>query len=395
MQLRVTDCGCGGALVNQASIAQWAVGNLRERMRVEGIGACIVADPVNVTYLSGHVIGGLVGLANTTAYVLLTDEDAVLVAPASAGFQPPDWLRLLTYEDYAIAHTVNVPAAALEAFEKALFVVTGAGKVAAELGQLPAAAYQSLNACRGVESVVDVRSILRALRAVKSPHEVEAIRRSVRACDRIFATIAEVIGEGSTELDVYVACVEVVAQEAGGPAILDGDFVSGERTEEIGGKPTARALRRGDLLILDVYPRLGAYWADVTRTYVVGESTPAQVQRHALLEEALAAGERAIRPGLPTKELYHVVKGVFDRAGLGERFPHHAGHCVGLTPSEDPRIIPGSNAILQEGMVITLEPGLYVPGEGGMRLEDNYVVTKAGFESLSEYPKKLISLGEQ
>lgn len=378
--------------MNATSIAQWAVGNLRERMQAEGIGACIVADPVSVTYLSGYIIGGFVSLANTTAYVLVTDEEAVLVAPASAGFQPPEWLRLVTYEDYSIAYTVDVPAAALEAFEKALLVVTGAGKVAAELGQLPAAAYQSLNACRGVESVVDARSMLQALRAVKSPAEVEAIRRVVRVCDRIFSAVEQKVGEGNSELDVYTTCLEVVAQEAEGLAILDGDFVSGPRSEEIGGRPTMRALQQGDLLILDVYPRLGAYWADVTRTYVVGKPMQAQLARHALLEEALAAGERAIRPGLPTRELYQVVKGVFDRAGLGNRFPHHAGHCVGLTPSESPRIIPGSNAILQEGMVITLEPGLYVPGEGGMRLEDNYVVTAAGPASLSGYPKKLISL---
>lgn len=374
-----------------SEIVAGTTARLREQMRREAIGACIVADPVSVTYLSGYV-GGDSAVPSPPSFVVVTADEALLVAPERAEVEPSGRLRHVPYEDYAITHEADATLAALDGFVRALEAVQGAGRVAAELGHLPAAAYQSLNACRGVEAVIDARSMLRALRAVKSEAEVEAIRRSVQAADRIFEAVAEQVGEGDTELDVYITCVEALTQEAGGMAALDGDFVSGERTEQVGGKPTSRRLGRGDLLIIDIYPRLGVYWADVTRTFAVGGPTQEQADRHGLLEEALAAGEAAARPGVTLRQLYQEVRAVFDRAGVGDRFPHHAGHCVGLQPFEDPAIIPGSSHVLRQGMVITLEPGLYVEGKGGMRLEDNYVVTGDGLRGLSGYPRKLTVL---
>ena len=115
--------------------------------------------------------------------------------------------------------------------------------------------------------------------------------------------------------------------------------------------------------------------------------------------KALATGEKAIRPGLPTRELYAIVRSVFERRGLAQYFPHHAGHGVGLLPSEEPRVIPGSSEVLQEGMVITLEPGLYLPGQGGMRLEEpaaDLAVSMALASSLANraLPSDLVAFGE-
>lgn len=381
--------------MNSRNIAQWAVANLRQLMREEGIGACVVADPVNVTYVSGYVIAGQVGLANTTAYALILPKEAILVAPASAQWEPPEWLELIPYEDYSIERDIDIRREASATLESALPRIAGVGKVAAELSTLPADAYHLLNACRGVEAVVELGPRLWDLRAVKCQAEVEAIRRAVRAAETAFAAVERTIRTNSRELDVYATCLAAIAEQAGGPAILDGDFVSGERSAGIGGPPTDRVLREGDQLIVDIYPRLGAYWADVTRTFVLGEPTRAQMERHAVLEEALRAGEKAIAPGVPTRELYETVRAALARAGLAEHFPHHAGHSVGLTPSEGPRIIPGSQDRLQAGMVITLEPGVYLPGEGGMRLEDNFLVTEEGAISLSLYPRKLMVLGSR
>jgi Xaa-Pro aminopeptidase len=379
--------------MNQAEIASWAVARLRQVMHEEGIGLCVVADPLHVTYLTGYLIAGQVGLVNSTAFVLVLPQTARLVAPESAGFEPPSWLELTSYPDYAIDRELEVQEEVLRAFERALPKAVPGGKVAAELGRLPAEAYELLGECRGVEAIVELGPRLRRLRQVKCALEVEAIRAAVRAAEKAFESVAELVRAGDSELDAYLACVRAVAEQAGGPAILDGDFVCGERSERIGGPPTNKALNQGELLIVDIYPRLGAYWADVTRTFVAGQPATWQVERHALLEEALAAGERAIEPGLPVKELYGIVRSALERGGLGAHFPHHAGHGVGLSPSEGPRIIPGSNAILQPGMVITLEPGLYVPGEGGMRLEDNFLVTERGAECLSRFPRALVSLG--
>ncbi|MHB0875489.1 MAG: M24 family metallopeptidase [Anaerolineae bacterium] len=379
--------------MNSADIAKTAVERLRAQMRRHGIGACIASDPVSVTYLSGYVVGGFISLANATAFLLLTDSNAVLVTPERAEVAESDWLRQVRYPDYSAKHDLDIPAAALEALAQAVPVLDGAGKVAAELAHLPAAAYQMLSECRGVESIVDLGAILATQRAVKSAAEVEAIRRTVRASDAIFAAVQQRVRAGQSEMDVYGLCLQVAAEEADGPAVLAGDFVSGERTVEMGGNPTKRMLQRGDLLILDVYPRIGAYWADVTRTFVVGPPTQAQRDLHALAREAMAAGERVARPGTPFRDLYAAVQAVFSREAMADRFPHHAGHCVGIKPFEDPVIVPESKAVLQEGMVITLEPGLYVPAVGGVRVEENYVVTKDGPVGLSQFPRDLVELG--
>jgi len=374
-------------------MANWAVDRLRQRMREEGIGAVIVADPVNVTYLSGCLIGGYISQGNPIGYFLLTEKDAALVVPERLEFRAPGWLRLVPYTDHSAIRDVDVALEATAGFYRAVDIVNGAGTIATELSLLPAAAYQALNECRGIESIVDASPTMRWQRAVKGPGEVEAIRLAVRAADAAFRAVERDIRQGASELDVYGVCVDAISHASGGLAVLEGDFVSGERAEGAGGHPVARLLRPGDPLIVDIYPRLGAYWADVTRTFVVGEPTRAQRERHSLLEEAMAAGERAARPGVPLRELYRAVHGVFEREGLGGRFPHHAGHCVGVRPWEEPAIVPEGKGTLQEGMVFTLEPGLYAPGEGGMRLEDNYVLTTDGPQSLSQYPKRLVTLG--
>jgi Xaa-Pro dipeptidase len=378
--------------MHESNVALWAIGNLREQMRRDGLGACLISTPMNVSYLSGVGIGGYIGLANDVAYLLLTESEATLVVAESTGVTSTDWLSVVPYQDYNIHRDIEPRGEALAALTSAIGKLRGAGRVGAEVRHLPAMAWQSLTACNGVTEVVDISSRLSGLRAIKHPAEVEAIERSVHTTDAMFEAVQQSIGAGNSEIDVYLVCSRVVATESHGMAMLSGDFVSGERSALIGGPPSPRRLHHGDLLIVDIFPRVGAYWADTTRTYSVGVPSQAVLDRHAVLEAALAAGEAAARPGVPCRDLYGVVKNVIAKAGFGDYFPHHAGHCVGLTPSEDPRIIPGSTAVLREGMVFTLEPGVYPPGEQGMRLEDNFVVTTDGCRSLSRFPRKLIVL---
>ena len=374
-------------MVTQSTAAS-VLQRLRAHMTEHGLQVCVVSLPIHVGYLCGYFPP-----ANRFAALLVTAAEATLVAPSSGAPAPtadPSF-ALCAYEDYAIARTVDPAADSLAAFDEALRALrSGAPRLGWEPAYLPAAYGDRVRAVLSPALAEDVSPLLQAWRAIKTPAEVQAIARAVAATDDIFAAVERSIHVGSSELDVYVAAVGALTRAAGGPAVLDGDFVSGPRAEQIGGPPTERRLEPGDLLIVDVYPAIAGYWADTTRTFSVGTPSQAVVDRHGVLEDALAAGERAIAAGLPARELYNVVKGVIERAGYGAHFPHHAGHCVGVTPSEDPRLIPGSDAVLQEGMVITLEPGIYLPGGGGMRLEDNYLVTADGCRSLSHYPRKLV-----
>ena len=176
----------------------------------------------------------------------------------------------------------------------------------------------------------------------------------------------------------------------GSPYTLIGDFVSGPRTERVGGPASPRVLQAGDLFIIDIFPVLDWYKGDITRTFVAGQPTARQREVHRVLDEALAAGAAAIRPGLRACDLDAVVRGTVTRAGYGENFPHHSGHAIGLGHPKSPYIIPADPSELRPNMVITLEPGIYLPGEGGMRLEQNYLITESGAEGLSQFPRELI-----
>jgi Xaa-Pro aminopeptidase len=132
------------------------------------------------------------------------------------------------------------------------------------------------------------------------------------------------------------------------------------------------------------------YWADTCRTFVVGGSpTAAQQEVHSTLKRALEAGVEMLKPGIKASDVYRAVYQVIASHGWGQKFPHHAGHAVGLDAWERPFIIPGCDDKLEEGMVIALEPGVYLEGVGAMRIENNYLVSKEGGQSLSHYPLDL------
>jgi len=158
--------------------------------------------------------------------------------------------------------------------------------------------------------------------------------------------------------------------------------------------PTPRAKRNGSplvmqegmLVILDMFPLLNGYRCDITNTICVG-GKPSKRQQFlfSLCQQAMKAGEEAMKVGVRARDVYAAVNRVFVEADEGHLFPHHAGHAIGLGHPEAPFFIPGDDEVLTENNVFTLEPGLYDPEHGGMRIENNYLVTKSGVETLSKH----------
>jgi hypothetical protein len=204
------------------------------------------------------------------------------------------------------------------------------------------------------------------MRRQKDPDEVEVLRRCMRAGEAGHAVARQVVRPGITELDVYLAVSAACQKQAGQAAIVYGDFAVSPGPERTGGPPTSRVLETGDMLIVDFSVVLRGYRGDFTNTIVVG-------------------GERELRAGRPCRTVYEAVNDAFARAQMAEYFPHHAGHGLGLTHPEAPYIVRSANETLLAGDVITLEPGLYVPGVGGIRIEHNYLITDTGYERLSNH----------
>jgi Xaa-Pro aminopeptidase len=231
-----------------------------------------------------------------------------------------------------------------------------------------------------------VTTTIAQMRRQKDPDEIEALRACMRATDAGHSWARAHIRPGMTELDVYTGVSAACIKAAGHPVIVYGDFAVSPGPERRGGGPTERVLKPGDMFILDYSVVIHGYRSDFTNTLVVGAEPRADQQRlYDLSRQAMAAGERELRGGAACRTVYDAVRGVFEKAGVADAFGHHAGHGLGLTHPENPYLVAHATETLLAGDVVTLEPGLYIEGVGGLRIEHNYLITADGFEQLSHH----------
>lgn len=231
-----------------------------------------------------------------------------------------------------------------------------------------------------------IDSVAHHLMRRKDPDEVAVLRRAIDAMETAFTRAAEEIHAGMTELQAYALVTAVVNDRLGEQALVYGDFASGTRTVEKGGLPTQRRIEKGELFLLDYSAVLYGYRADFTNTWVVdGAATARQRELAAFCLEAMEAGERLLKPGTRGRDIDTSVRRVFASHDVVQYFPHHSGHGLGLGHPDPPYFTPQSDDVVVEGDIVTLEPGLYVSGVGGMRFERNYRITATGFELLTKH----------
>jgi Xaa-Pro aminopeptidase len=227
---------------------------------------------------------------------------------------------------------------------------------------------------------------LAAMRRQKDADELALLSRCMRATEAGHAWALDNIQPGMTELDVYSGVCAACTKEAGQAVIVYGDFAVSPGPERRGGPATRRVLAAGEMFILDYSVVIDGYRSDFTNTLVVGRSPNPQQQRlYDLCCQAMAAGEAELRAGAACLKVYNAVRGAFASAGMAEHFPHHAGHGLGLTHPEAPFFVRHADETLLAGDVVTLEPGLYVEGVGGIRIEHNYRITATGYERMSKH----------
>lgn len=236
-----------------------------------------------------------------------------------------------------------------------------------------------------------VIATLADLRRQKDADEIELLRRCMRVGEVGHAWARANVRAGMTELDVYNGIFTACSQHTGAATIVYGDFAVSPGTSRRGGPPTRHVLQNGEMLILDFSVVLGGYRSDFTNTLVVGgQPTPEQQRLCDACVAAMHAGEAQLRAGNSCQAVDDAVCGAFAARGLAAHFPHHAGHGLGVAHPEAPFFVRRSTETLIEGDVVTLEPGLYIDGIGGIRIEHNYAITVAGFERLSQHPITLV-----
>lgn len=235
--------------------------------------------------------------------------------------------------------------------------------------------------------------IVRELRMRKDAAEVEALRKAGAAIDRVHARVGEWLRPGRTEAEVGADIAAAIVEEGH----LLADFVivgSGPNSASPHHAVSDRVIEAGDVVVVDIGgPVAEGYNSDSTRTYAVGEPRDADVATtYAVLQQAQQAAVDAVRPGVSAESIDAAARDVIAAAGLGDLFIHRTGHGIGLDVHEEPYIVSGNGLPLEPGMAFSIEPGLYLPGRWGARIEDIVVVTADGVESMNNRPHELVVL---
>ena len=360
----------------------------------------LIADPRHVNYLCGFWVNPVSFSSGERGFLYLErDGEAVLLCDnftlkSAIGGAFVDRQVVEPWYDHrhGVPNRDHVLFRALERIRDRLRPASGL----LEAEWLPLGALEALgwpaaaSPAAGPTPRPSLGSLLRDLRRRKDPDELELLRRSMRAGEAGHRRARELVRPGIGELELYREIQSAALEELGSPALVYGDFrATHPALPKAGGLPTDYRLREGDSFLCDFSVVVAGYRGDFTATLAVGAPTAAQRELHSLCRAALSSGEEALTPGAACREVYQAVAGVFAAAGRPEAFPHHAGHGIGLGHPEAPAFVPESEETLGSGDVVTLEPGIYVEGIGGVRIEHNYLVTPTGYERLTRHSLEL------
>jgi Xaa-Pro aminopeptidase len=344
-------------------------------MSSHGLDAAYLTRPVSIAYLTGvraEPYERLMGLA-------VTPDRATLVLPAiereNAERAKSD-AEIVSWRDGE------------DPYELVRKTLAGTVRLGVEKEHMTLAVADALRDRLHTGELFDVAPEIRRLRRTKSPVELEKLAHAAAITD---AATDEILGRmrgGQTEVEVALAIGASIGA-AGGMLAFETIVLSGPSSALPHGHPSGQQLRQGDLVLLDFGAAYDGYAADTTRVAVVGEPNARQREIHGLVLAAHDAAIDAVRAGATTGDVDSAARKVIEAAGLGDRFFHRVGHGLGLEAHEDPSLDPGSKTVLEVGMVFTVEPGIYIPGWGGVRIEDDVVVEADGCRLLTRADRSL------
>ena len=356
---------------------------LEERLRQAGLDGVALMPGPNLLYLSGldlfvseRPILVCYGVDGRFAALLPGFESGRVAAVA------PD-ATLLTYSDeegYGPAFSALAQALALDG-----------KRIAVEYQNMRVLELRALEAAAPGAEYVSLEQALPGLRAIKDERELAALRTAIditqQALQAMFAW--PVVGWSERQLAERLTAEMM---DGGADSVAFMIVVAGPNGADPHAGPSDRPLQPGDLVTIDCGAVHDGYTADITRTFAVGSVEDKLREIYEVVRQANAAGRAAVKPGVQAQEVDRAARAVIENAGYGEFFTHRTGHGLGIETHEPPYMVEGNALCLEPGMVFTVEPGIYIPGLGGVRIEDDMVVTPGGGESLTSFPREWASL---
>lgn len=350
--------------------------NLRTEMVSQGVEAYLITNPYNRRYITGFT--------GSTGVAIVTPDEAILITDfryvEQVKSQCPHF-RLEVQTAPVIWQTVS------EVTKK-----LGIQKLGFEDTDLTFAQFQALSQGNTTIQYVPVPMLVEDLRMVKSDEEIAIIRHAASIADRAFERIIQCIQPGMKESEVQLR-LKILMLEMGATApSFDIIVASGIRSALPHGVASDKVIEQGDLVTLDFGAVYQGYISDLTRTIMMGKPNEKQKEIYDIVLEAEKKAVAALRPGMTGVEADAVARDLITERGYGEFFGHGTGHGIGLEVHEGPRLSKVSPFVLKPGNIVTVEPGIYLPNFGGVRIEDDVLITELGHEVLTHSTKELIIL---
>lgn len=354
-------------------MARQRIKKVRSALRDKGLDALIVSSLHNIRYLTGFT--------GTNALCIVRDHDAFFLTDSRYGLQS---------ETEVAGFKRNVTARGL--FEGAARhgMLRGVAKVGFESHHITYAQYRQLKKLFPSVSLQPTADFIEQIAAVKDAEEVKTIRKAVTISDRVFAEILKNLRAGVRELDIAAEIAYLHRRFGAEKDAFEAIVASGVRGCLPHARASAKKIRRGEMVTLDFGCTVDGYNSDITRTVAVGSISRQKRRMYDLVLDAQREAIAAARGGMAAKDLDAVARKRIRTGGFGRYFIHSLGHGLGLHVHERPRVSSSSKDQLQAGSVITIEPGVYIPDVGGVRIEDDVLLTERGCEVLNRAPKELM-----
>ncbi|WP_433958742.1 M24 family metallopeptidase [Cytobacillus horneckiae] len=347
---------------------------LRATFEKLGIDGFLVTSSYNRRYLSNFT--------GSAGVVLISNDKALFITDFRYTEQAGKQCQ--GYE--VVQHTGSIP-------EKLASLVQQLGikKLGFEQDHVTYSSYQTFDKAIDAE-LVPISGEIEKLRLIKDESEIKILKGAANIADAAFTHILNFIQPGKTEIEVANELEFFMRKEGATSSSFDMIVASGHRGALPHGVASDKVIEKGELVTLDFGAYYNGYVSDITRTVAIGQPDAKMQEIYHIVLEAQLRGMKGIKPGITGKEADALTRDYITEKGYGDNFGHSTGHGIGLEVHEGPGLSSKSDIVLEPGMVVTCEPGIYLPGLGGVRIEDDTIITKDGNENLNSSKKELIIL---
>ncbi|KEQ25870.1 M24 family metallopeptidase [Paenibacillus tyrfis] len=352
---------------------QQRIGRLRSLLEQKGLPALLITNATNRKYMTGFT--------GSAGYVLITADRAVLLTDFRYVTQASE--QAAGYE--IVEHGPKVVESIHDLLRK-----WGIAKLGFEQTDLSYGTYSNYAEALGGIEFVPTGGLVELLRMIKDDGEIAVMQQAADLADRAFVHVLGLLKSGVKELDISLEIEMFVRKHGATSTSFETIVASGERSALPHGKASDKIIGTGEFVTLDFGAYYKSYCSDITRTVIVGTPTDKHRDIYKIVLEAQMEALERIKPGMTGKEADAVARDTIKRYGYGDHFGHGTGHGLGMEVHEAPRLSVQGDVVLAPGMVVTVEPGIYLPGFGGVRIEDDIVITETGNRRLTQSSKDLI-----